>query len=140
MKRSVLFLAFLISAVTISVSFVSVDANAQVQIPGVKNKIILRSTVSGDDTKEVLISSAELAPGVTLPRHTHPGDDYTVVLQGTLELNVEGREPKPVSAGEAFHVPAGLVHYTRVMGDAPVHILAIWLIEKGKPAMQPVTK
>src|SRR4030067_1965751 len=107
MKRSILFLVFLIFAVAISVSFVSVDANAQVQKP------ILRAPVSGDDTKEVLISSVELPPGFPVPRHTHPGDDYTVVLQGTLELNVEGREPKRVSPREAFYVPTGLVHYTR---------------------------
>jgi quercetin dioxygenase-like cupin family protein len=75
-----------------------------------------------------------------LPRHTHPGDDYTVVLQGTLELLVEGREPQRVSAGEAFHVPGGLAHQTRVLGDSPVRIVAFWVIEKGKPAMQPVTK
>jgi len=124
----------------ILVSFVSVDANAQGKVPGVKMKTILKTTPSGDDTKETVISSAEFAPGVTLPRHTHPGDDYTVVLQGTLELIVEGREPRQVSAGEAFYVPGGLVHYTRVLGDTPVRIIAIWVIEKGKPAMQPVTK
>jgi quercetin dioxygenase-like cupin family protein len=121
-------------------SFVPVDANAQVQIPGVKTKLILQETLSIDDTKEAVISSAEIAPGVTLPRHTHPGDDYTVVLQGRLELIVEGREPRLVSEGEAFHVPSGLAHYTRVLGDTPVRILAIWLIEKGKPAMQPAPK
>jgi len=122
------------------VSFVGVDAIAQGQIPGVKVKTILKSTLTGDDTKEVIISSAEFAPGVILPRHTHPGDDYTVVLQGTLELIVEGREPRIVSSGEAFHVPNGLVHYTRVLGDTPVRIIAIWVVKKGKPAMSPVTK
>ena len=118
----------------------SVDANAQVQIPGVKAANILRTTLSGDDTKEVVITSGEFATGVTLPRHKHPGDDYTVILQGTLELIVEGREPQRVSAGEAFHIPGGLVHYPRVLGDTPVRIIAFWVVEKGKPAMQPVTK
>jgi len=119
---------------------VSVDANAQVQIPGVKTATILRTTLSGDDTKEVVITSGEFATGVMLPRHRHPGDDYTVVLQGSLELIVEGREPRRVSAGEAFYVPGGLVHYTRVLGDTSVRIIAFWVVEKGKPAMQPVTK
>jgi quercetin dioxygenase-like cupin family protein len=130
----------LIPLCIVLLSFVSLDANAQVQIPGVKTKTILKTTPSGDDTKETVISSAEFPPGITLPRHTHPGDDYTVVLQGTLELFVEGREPRQVSAGDAFHVPSGLVHYTRVLGDTPVRIVAIWVIEKGKPPMQPVTK
>ena len=60
--------------------------------------------------------------------------------QRLLELNVESREPRQVSEGEVFHVPSGLAHYTRVLGDTPVRILAIWVIEKGKPAMQPVPK
>lgn len=130
----------LIVLAIVLVSFVSVDANAQVQIPGVKLTTLVKTTLFGDDTKETLISSGEFAPGAALPRHTHPGDDYTVVLQGTLELNVEGREPRRVSAGEAFHVTSGLVHYVRVLGDTPVRAIGIWVVEKGKPPMQPVTK
>jgi len=128
----------LIVIAIVLVSFVSVDANAQV--PGVKVKPILRTTLSGDDTKEMVISSAEFAPGAKMPRHTHPGDDCTVVLQGTLELIVEGREPQRVSAGEAFHVPRGLVHETRVLGDTPVRVIALFVIDKGKRPVQPVTK
>jgi quercetin dioxygenase-like cupin family protein len=131
--------ALLVLAIVL-VTFVSADANAQVQIPGVKQKTILRAPLTGDDTKEMLITLGEFAPGITLPRHTHPGDDYTVVLQGTLELMAEGREPQRVSEGEAFHVPSGVVHFTRVLGDTPVRIVAIWVVEKGKPAMQPVAK
>ena len=43
-------------------------------------------------------------------------------------------------AGQAFHVPPGTVHYVRVLGDTPVHIVAFWVVEKGKPPMQPVKK
>ena len=93
---------------------------------------------SGDDTKQVLITSGEFAPGVTLPHHKHPGDDYTVVRQGTLELHVEGREPQRVSAGQAFHVPPETVHYVRVLGDTPVRIVAFWVLDKGKQPMQVV--
>ena len=107
----------------------SVHANAQAGN-------VLRTTLSGDDTKQVLITSAEFSTGTILPRHSHPGDDYTVVLQGTLELNVEGREPQRVSAGQAFHVHPGQVHYTRVLGDTPVRIVAFWVVEKGKPAIE----
>lgn len=119
---------------------VPVHVNAQVKIAGVKSAKILLSTLTGDSTKQVLITSGEFAPGVTLPHHKHPGDDYTVVRQGTLELHVDGREPQRVSAGQAFHVPPGTVHYVRVLGDTPVHIVAFWVVEKGKPPMQVITK
>ena len=134
------FLSLAFILLCIGLLSLSVDANAQGKIPGVKAATILQTVLSGDDTKQVVITSGEFATGVTLPRHTHPGDDYTVVLQGTLELIVEGREPQRVSAGEAFHVPPGQVNYTRVLGDTPVRIIAFWVVEKGKPAMQPVTK
>ena len=119
---------------------VPLHANAQAKIAGVKSAKILQSTLTGDDTKQVLITSGEFAPGVTLPHHKHPGDDYTVVRQGTLELHVGNHEPQIVSAGQAFHVPPGVVHYVRVLGDTPVHIVAFWVVEKGKPAMQIVTQ
>lgn len=121
-------------------SFVLVDANAQAQIPGVNMKTILQASLAGDDTKETVISLDEFAPGSTLPRHRHPGDEYVVVLQGTLELMVEGQESRRVSAGEAFHTTSGIAHYTKVLGDTPVRTVNIWVVEKGKPVMQPVTK
>ena len=97
---------------------------------------IVRTTLSGDDTKAAVISFVNFDKGDAVGRHTHPGDDYTVVLQGTLELNVEGREPRQLSAGEAFHVPPGVVHYTRVVGDTPVRVIAFWVLDKGKPDIQ----
>lgn len=108
-----------------------VFANAQVS-----TVTVLTTTLTGDDTKQVLITSGEFAPGVTLGLHKHPGDDYTVVRQGTLELHVKGREPQRVSAGQAFHVPPWTAHYTRVLGDTPVHILAFWVLEKGKQPIE----
>jgi quercetin dioxygenase-like cupin family protein len=134
------FIFFLITVAFILFVFISTNTNAQPQIPGVKVKPILKTTLSGDDTKETIVSSAEFAPGVELPRHSHPGDDYTVVIQGAIELIVEGQEPRKISAGEGFHVPQEIIHRTRVVGDIPVRIIAFWVVEKGKPAMQPVPK
>ncbi len=82
----------------------------------------------------------EFAPGSKLLPHTHPGDEYTAVLQGTLELTAEGRETRRVSAGEAYHCPAGLVHETRNVGDTPVRTVTTFVVTKGKPIVQPVTK
>ncbi len=136
-NHSCLFSLFLVLLGTVLLS-VPLHANAQVKIAGVTSAQILRSTLTGDDTKLVLITSGEFAPGVTLPHHKHPGDDYTVVRQGTLELHVGNHEPQVVSAGHAFHVSPGVVHYVRVLGDTPVQIVAFWVVEKGKPAMQTV--
>ena len=119
---------------------VFVSANANAQVPKVTAKTLLRTTVSGDDAKQAFILSVEFPQGSKLPLHTHPGDEYTTILQGTLELVAEGRETRRVSAGEAYHCPAGLVHQTRNVGDTPVRAVTVFVVDKGEKVVQPVTK
>ena len=119
--------------VVAAVSSPSVQAQAQ----GVVAKPLLRTTLSGDDTKETIVATAEFAPGGTTGRHSHPGDEYATVLQGTLELRLDGGEPRRVNAGEAYHDPKGVIHETRNVGDGPARAAIVFVIEKGKPLVQP---
>ena len=119
-------------------SFVSINAYAQA--PGVTAKPLLRTTISGDDTKESVMLAVEFAPGSTTGRHTHPGDEYTAVLQGTLELSAEGRETRRVSTGDVYHNPRGLIHEARNVGDTPARVTITFIVDKGKPITLPVAK
>jgi quercetin dioxygenase-like cupin family protein len=49
----------------------------------------------------------EIEPGVSAPRHTHPGDEISYILEGEAELLIDGEPPRAVKAGEAFVIPAG---------------------------------
>ena len=111
---------------------------AHTQPQGLTAKPLLRTTLSGDDTKEAVIATVEFAPGGSTGRHTHPGDEYAVVLEGTLELRIEGQEPRRVSAGEAYHNAKGVIHETRNVGDGPARVASTFVIDKGKPVSQPV--
>ena len=84
--------------------------------------------------------AAEFAPGGTTGVHTHPGDEYTVVLQGTLELTAEGRETRRVSAGDVYHNPRGLIHQARNVGETPARVAITFIIDKGQPITQPIAK
>ena len=110
---------------------------AAAQPQGLSVKPVLRSTVSGDDTKETFVAFAEFVPGATTGRHTHPGDEYATVLEGSLELLVEGRPPRRVSAGEAYHNARGVVHETRNPGPGNARVLSTFVIEKGRPLLEP---
>ena len=133
-----------------SASFVSValgvvlagiiSANVNAQAPSLTAKPLLRTTLSGDDTKEAVILAVDFPPGATTGRHTHLGDEYAVVLQGALELSAEGRETRRVSAGDAYHNPRGLVHETRNVGETPARVVSTFVIDKGKAITQPVAK
>ncbi len=115
-----------------------VQAPAFAQPQGLSVKPLLKTTVSGDDTRETFVAFAEFAPGGTTGRHTHPGDEYATVLEGTVELRVEGREPRRVSASEAYHNARGIVHETRNVGQGTARVVSTFVIEKGRPLLEPV--
>ncbi len=76
---------------------------------------------------------AEFDPGVAAGRHTHPGEELGYVLEGQLELRIDGQPPRIVKAGEVFFVPAGLVHDGINTGSGKAKVLATYVVEKGKP-------
>ncbi len=46
------------------------------QPPGFVVTPLLRTDLSGDPGREVVIVRGEFAPGASTGRHTHPGDEY----------------------------------------------------------------
>jgi quercetin dioxygenase-like cupin family protein len=80
---------------------------------------------------------AEFDPGVAAGRHTHPGEELGYVLEGQLELRIDGQAPRIVKAGETFFVPAGLVHDGVNTGSGKAKVLATYVVEKGKPVATP---
>jgi quercetin dioxygenase-like cupin family protein len=51
--------------------------------------------------------------------HSHPYDQLALILEGTLELDLDG-DRFTVAAGELLYIPAGVPHAGRVAGDQPV--------------------
>ena len=115
--------------------FASTLANAQAT--GITGKPLLRSTVSGDESKESIIRTVEFAAGASTGRHSHPGDEYATVLEGTLEVRLEGQEPHRVPAGQSYHNPRGVIHETRNVGDVTARTVATFIVDKGKPLTAP---
>lgn len=138
MKISFLSLGPLLSLSLAGVLIALASPIAFAQSTGVTAKPLIRTTLSGDDTKESIMLAVEFAPGGTTGRHIHPGDEYTFVLQGTLELTAEGRETRRVSAGDVYHNPRGLVHQARNVGDVPALVNITFIVDKGKPITEPV--
>jgi quercetin dioxygenase-like cupin family protein len=51
---------------------------------------------------ETIIMDVTLDVGAAVARHTHPGIESTYVMEGGLELPVQGQPTKMVKAGDAF--------------------------------------
>jgi len=76
---------------------------------------------------------AEFGPGGEVAKHTHPGEEVSYVLEGTLQLEVAGQPPRMLKAGEAFSIPAGVVHAAKNVDKGSTKVLATYIVEIGKP-------
>ena len=81
---------------------------------------------------------AEFEPGGAIGRHTHPGEELSIVLEGALLLEVDGQPARTVKAGESFFIPAGVVHAGKNPGTGKAVVFATYIVEKGKPVATPV--
>jgi quercetin dioxygenase-like cupin family protein len=102
------------------------------------SKPVLVSPVTGDDKKEIVLMSVAIQPTGAVPMHTHPGDCVGSVIDGTVELIVEGQPPRRVAAGETYANPRGTPHGFRNVGDTPARLLNSLVVDKGAPRVQPV--
>jgi len=83
--------------------------------------------------REVIQAVVEIAPGVTAPKHTHPGEEIIYVLEGLLTYEVEGKPPVKLKAGDVLFIPARTVHSATNVGTSNGTELATYIVEKGKP-------
>ena len=86
----------------------------------------------------VVSAIAEIAPGNCAGRHTHPGDEYGTVVEGTLVTRQDGGEWKTLEAGQSYYVPAGVVHETKNTGEKAARSYNGFIVDKGKPRATPV--
>jgi quercetin dioxygenase-like cupin family protein len=108
------------------------------QTAPVTRTVVTRADVSAPG-REAVVTRVDLAPNAQSGRHTHPGEEISYVLDGEIELTVDGQPPYVRKAGEGFIIPNGAIHNARAMNGA-VHLSTVYLIEKGKPLATPVAQ
>ena len=85
-----------------------------------------------------LMIRTTIDPRATMPPHTHPGIEAGYVLQGSALLHIAGRPDQKVSAGTGFIIPPRAVHSLVNTGPAPLIVLTNYVVETGKPVVDPV--
>ena len=95
-------------------------------------KELQRADLTGTNM-EVITSIVEIKPGDVSTLHIHHGEDTYYVLGGaTIETRDGKRETIPAGAigMNARDVPHGAY---RVVGDTPLKLLTVHIVDKGKP-------
>lgn len=118
--------------VTIMLAALTLPGSAQAQQAGIKRTDLQRHDLSVPG-HEVIQARVDIAPGVTAPKHTHPGEEIIYVLEGTFEYQVGSKPPVTLRAGDVLFIPAGTAHTAKNVGNSNAAELATYTVEKGKP-------
>lgn len=101
------------------------------QTQSIKRISLQRFDVPGT-AYETVIGIAEIAPNVSIGRHTHPGPESGYVIEGGFELLIEGEPPRLLKAGESYKVPPRTIHDAKTGSDG-AKVIATYVVEKGQP-------
>lgn len=77
-------------------------------VKGISGQLIHTDTLS--------IGYFDIAKGAVLPAHSHVHEQITSLLEGELEMTVDG-ETKIMKAGHVATIPSNVVHSARALTD-----------------------
>ena len=106
-----------------------VSANAQ---DSPNRKEAKRVELSGAPNMEVVSSISEYKKGEMLGRHFHHGVETGYVIQGTM-IQMPGKEPTMMETGSVILNLREVVHGFTVVGDTPLRLFTVHVVDKGKP-------
>jgi quercetin dioxygenase-like cupin family protein len=105
-----------------------------------KAKELLQKDLNAYTGGDFVLSVGEItiAPGARGSRHRHPGPTFVYVLEGAVEVKLEGVPAKVYRAGQTFYEDPHQLHIsTNNVGKAePARILVYHLSHKGEPLTQ----
>lgn len=59
------------------------------------------------------------------------------MLEGEVDLLIDGQPAKLLKAGDSYVIPAGVVHDAKTHGDKSLKIIGIYIFDKTKPLASP---
>ena len=118
--------------------FLAHFAFAQTQTDELRPKrTVLQKSDVGSTGREVTLQIVEFPAGAAEVPHTHPGELVGYLLEGSLDLMVEGKPMASLKEGDGFIIEGGKVHAAKSTAKGSTKLLATVVLEKGKPASAP---
>jgi quercetin dioxygenase-like cupin family protein len=115
---------------------------AHAQVPGMAApQLVLKESVTRmpkSETQEVRVLTASFKPGDKTVFHSHRWPVTVYVLEGQFSLDMEGRPPVVVSAGQAFVEPPNvkMTGYNKSTSDA-LRVVIFYVSDIGTPFLDP---
>jgi quercetin dioxygenase-like cupin family protein len=131
-----------VAAAASAVVVAGVSAYAQGPGPGLAApQLVLKESVAKmpkSDLQEVRVLTAAFKPGDRTVFHSHRSPVTVYVLEGQFTLDLEGKAPVVVSAGQAFVEPPNvkMTGYNKSTTD-PLRVVIFYVSDIGTPFLDP---
>jgi quercetin dioxygenase-like cupin family protein len=131
-------ISFSLALVTLVMSLPSMAQEQDTARP----QLVLREIVQGMPTgerQEVRVLTASFKPGDKTVFHTHRFPVTVYILEGAFTLEMEGREPVTVKAGQAILEPphVKVTGYNRSSTE-PLRLVIFYVSEPDTPFLDPI--
>jgi quercetin dioxygenase-like cupin family protein len=112
---------------------VAVDAGVSDGLAGTLRRTEIQRAPSSIPGREIVQVLTEIPVGVESGWHYHPGEEVGYIVEGTVDMAVEGRATRTLHAGDGFLIPPRTPHNARDLGPGTGRMLSTYLVEIGRP-------
>lgn len=110
---------------------VTIACTAAASAQSIKRMVLQKTDVPGG-THESVLGLAEIPAGLAIGLHTHPGTEQGTLTEGEILIMIDGQPEKTLKPGDSWTIPAGVPHDAKA-GPAGAKVIAVYVVEKGKP-------
>jgi len=75
--------------------------------------------------ENLMLSRVEFDAGAVVPMHSHPHEQFSLLLSGRMLLTV-GEETREIGPGDGWYAPGGVPHGGEVLGDEPAVFIDVY--------------
>ena len=83
--------------------------------------------------REMVQVETLIPAGVESGWHIHPGEEVGYIVEGQVEMRVQGRATVVLRAGDGFLIPPRTPHNARDLGPETGRMLSTYIVETGQP-------
>jgi len=123
----------------IAALFVPGNVQADAGESGAKVKTLMRQPLPDFPGKDGAVVAVEYAPGYVGAPHRHPGHLFIYVLEGSVEMQMEGGERRTLKPGDTFYENPRDTHGVgrNVSKTEPAKLLIFFLMDQNAPLVLP---
>jgi quercetin dioxygenase-like cupin family protein len=103
------------------------------ELKAIKPEPLVRAGVPGAPGKIEIVSRTTYQPGAEIRRHYHTSQIVFCILEGSMGVQEDGREPATLKSGDTLLIKPGTVHrHWKVSRTAPLVFMEFILVDEGQ--------